>query len=147
VLWVFRQHNKMSPNFDFRFWGARGAPKGAPKIEVHGTYPYMVSSKHPGTPTPTIFVPLQKINSCFGTSQMAPDRTLQYSDAIHLLTFNPDTVQTCSLVRIGVARTESKLSVNSLFASIATAVSDRCWLGLSELLTSPLIIAHLHLTG
>jgi len=78
---------------------------------------------------------------------MAPDRTLQYSDAIHLLTFNPDTVQTCSLVRIGVARTESKRSVNSLFASIATAVSDRCWLGLSELLTSPLIIAHLHLTG
>jgi len=32
-------------------------PKGAPKIEVHGTYPCMVSSKHPGTPTPTIFVP------------------------------------------------------------------------------------------
>jgi len=45
-----------SPNFDFRFWGARGAPKGAPKIEVHGTYPCMVSSKHPGTPTRTIFV-------------------------------------------------------------------------------------------
>ena len=38
----------MSPNFDFRFWGARGAPKGALKIEVHGTYPCMVSSKHTG---------------------------------------------------------------------------------------------------
>ena len=47
----------MSPNFDFRFWGARGAPKGALKIEVHGTYPCMVSSKHSGTHTPTIFVP------------------------------------------------------------------------------------------
>ena len=48
-------------------------PKGAPKIEVRGTYPCMVSSKHPGTPTSTIFVPLQKINSCFGTSQMTHD--------------------------------------------------------------------------
>jgi len=47
----------MSRTFDFRFWGARGAPKGPPKIEVHGTYPCMVSSKHPGNPTPTIFVP------------------------------------------------------------------------------------------
>jgi len=57
--------------FDF---GALGVPpKGAPKIEVYGTYPCMVSSKHPGTPTPTIFVPLQKINSCFGTYQMAPE--------------------------------------------------------------------------
>ena len=41
--------------FDF---GAPGVPpKVAPKIEVHGTYPCKVSSKHPGTPTPTIFVP------------------------------------------------------------------------------------------
>ena len=47
----------MSPNFDLRFWGARGAAKGARKIEVRGTYPCMVSSKNPGTPTPTIFVP------------------------------------------------------------------------------------------
>ena len=46
-----------SSNFDFRFWGARGAPQRAPKIEVHGTYPCMVSSEHPGTPTATIFVP------------------------------------------------------------------------------------------
>ena len=37
--------------------------------------------------------------------------------------------------------------MKGLFTSIATAVSDRCWLGLSKLLTSPLIIAHLHLTG
>jgi len=49
-----------SLNFDFRFRGARGAgapPEGVPKIEVHGTCPYMVSSKHSGTPTQTIFVP------------------------------------------------------------------------------------------
>jgi len=39
--------------FDF---GAPGVPpKGAPKIEVHGTYPYMVSSKHPGTTHPNNF--------------------------------------------------------------------------------------------
>ena len=47
-----------SPNFDFRFRGARGAgapPKKVPKIEVHGTYPYMVSSKHSGTPHPNNF--------------------------------------------------------------------------------------------
>ena len=34
----------------------------------------MVSSKPPGTP-PTISVPLQKINSCLGTSQMAAGPT------------------------------------------------------------------------
>ena len=33
----------------------------------------MVSSKHPGIPPPQQFLcPLQKINSCFGTSGMAP---------------------------------------------------------------------------
>jgi len=48
-------------------------PKGVPKIEVHGTYPCMVSSKHSGTHTQTILCPLQKINSCFGRSQMAPE--------------------------------------------------------------------------
>ena len=48
----------MSPDFDFSILGHQGCPpKGAPKIEVHGTYPCMVSSKHPGTPTPTVFVP------------------------------------------------------------------------------------------
>ena len=72
MLWVFRQHKKLARILIFDFGAPGVPPKGAPKIEVHGTYPYMVSSKHPGTPTPTILCPLQKINSCFETSQMAP---------------------------------------------------------------------------
>ena len=47
--------------FDF---GAPGVPpKGAPKIEVYET---------PRTPPQQFLCPFQKINSCFGTFQMAP---------------------------------------------------------------------------
>ena len=73
--------------FDF---GAPGVPpKGAPKIEVHGTYLCMVSSKHPGSPLPQQFLcPLQKISSCFGTSQMAPGMMLWSTARVGVVTLS-----------------------------------------------------------
>ena len=78
-----------SSNFDFRFWGASGAPKGAPKIEVHGTYPCMVSSKHPGTPTPTIFVPPPENQLVLWNVSDGPCYNLTLKEAVDLAQNRP----------------------------------------------------------
>jgi len=46
-----------SPNFDFRFWGARGAPKGARKLKFMEPIRVWYQVNTQGLPTPTIFVP------------------------------------------------------------------------------------------
>ena len=67
-------HRFTEPEFWFSFLGRQGCPpKGPRKLKFMEPIRVWYQVNTPGPPPQQFLCPFQKINSCFGTSQMAPD--------------------------------------------------------------------------